>query len=261
MRFLAGGMDARGRVGDRTVVLLHGLGATAEVWAGVRERLKDRGIPWVAPDLAGHGRSSPGAQYSFGSHASDVAAVLRSLGVRDGVLAVGHSMGGVVALALASGSFAVRVVAAAGIGIKVRWTEEELERTVQLAARPPKLFDTRPEAESFYLRVSGLAGLAEPGDELAAPGVAEEEGRFRLSADPATAGVGPPPMESLLAAARMYARVVLARGEHDGLVTLEDLRRLDPTAVELAGLGHNAHVEGPSGVMTLIDELATSRGS
>jgi pimeloyl-ACP methyl ester carboxylesterase len=47
--------------------------------------------------------------YSFGQHAADVAALLRP---GEPVVVVGHSMGGVVGLALASGWFGVDVAAA-----------------------------------------------------------------------------------------------------------------------------------------------------
>lgn len=48
----------RGGTGARSVLLLHGLGATGAVWKGVRERIERNGRgEWIAPDLSGHGRS------------------------------------------------------------------------------------------------------------------------------------------------------------------------------------------------------------
>jgi len=152
-------------------------------------------------------------------------------------------MGGVVALALAGGLFGVDVIAAIGIGIKVVWTPEELAWASALATRPIKWFEDGAEAEAFFLRVSGLEGLATPGGELAASGVVAEGGRYRLAADPAGALVGAPPMASLMAAAS--APVHLACGTRDHLTSVEQLRRFDPGATELPGLGHNAHVEDP----------------
>ena len=76
------------------LLLLHGLGATAEVWEGWRPLLAERWPGrWVAPDLPGHGGSAPLSRYSFGSlpaavtlpglghnaHVEDPAAVLRLL--------------------------------------------------------------------------------------------------------------------------------------------------------------------------------------
>lgn len=246
-----------GGSGERTFLFLHGLGATSEVWRGVSHLVNgaDAGR-WVAPDLSGHGRSDWAPPYSFGGYATEVASLL---GRTEGpVVAVGHSMGGVVALALASGWYGVGVEGAVGIGIKVGWTDEELARVRERASRPLKWFENREEAEAFFLRVAGLEGLSEPGSPLATSGVVEEGGRFRLAADPATGLVGGPPMEGLLAAAR--APVRLACGAGDGMVAVGQLRRLDPGAVELEGLGHSAHVEGPDRVWKLVqDVLASTR--
>ncbi len=151
------------------VLFLHGLGATAEVWRQMLEAADPTwGGRWVIADLAGHGRSDPALEYSFEGHAADVADL-----VQDGspLTAVGHSMGAVVGLALASGRFGVTVERTVGIGIKVAWTEEELARVAELAAKPSKWFEAREEAEAFFLRVAGLRGLATPGDALAASGV------------------------------------------------------------------------------------------
>lgn len=68
--------------------------------------------------------------------------------------------------------------------------------------------------------------------------------------DPASFAVGRPDLPGLLAAAR--APVVLARGEHDALVSTEQLAALVPAPVVLAGCGHNAHVEQPAAVAELL---------
>lgn len=45
-----------GGTGSRAIMLLHGLGATAAVWDGVRRVIDQRAIGrWFAPDLGGHG--------------------------------------------------------------------------------------------------------------------------------------------------------------------------------------------------------------
>jgi pimeloyl-ACP methyl ester carboxylesterase len=73
---------------------------------------------------------------------------------------------------------------------------------------------------------------------------------WRLAQDPRTFGVGVPDMAGLLAA--VSCPVVLARGEHDPMVTHEQLAALVPDAVTLPGLGHNAHVEDPAAVLALV---------
>jgi pimeloyl-ACP methyl ester carboxylesterase len=73
---------------------------------------------------------------------------------------------------------------------------------------------------------------------------------WRPAFDPRAFGVGDPAVATLLAAAPVP--VVLARGEHDAMVSAEQLRALVPAPVDLAGLGHNAHVESPAAVAQLV---------
>jgi pimeloyl-ACP methyl ester carboxylesterase len=223
------------------VLLLHGLGATSEVWDGVVAALGDRA--WVAPDLPGHGGSHPLPQYTFSATAEAVADLVDPA---DTVI-IGHSFGGVVGLHLASRP-GVRAVV--GLGIKVAWTPDELARAAKLAAREPARFDTRDEAVARHLRVAGLDGLVDVDHPAVVSGVVEEHGRWRPALDPRAFGIGEPGVAALLAAAPVP--VVLARGQHDALVSSEDLLELAPNAVDLPGLGHNAHVEGPAAVAALV---------
>ena len=82
------------------MVAVHGITASHVAWAGVAERLP--GVPLLAPDLRGRGRSAdlPGP-YGMARHVEDVLAALDRTGAGRVVLA-GHSMGGFVALAFAA---------------------------------------------------------------------------------------------------------------------------------------------------------------
>src|SRR5215472_5621151 len=247
-------MDAGLRVqqggsGEPVLLLLHGLGATGDVWEGWRPLLARRWPGrWLAPDLPGHGGSPPLPGYTFESLAAAVAGIA---GAGAPTVVLGHSLGGVVGLALASGGFAVPVQAVIGLGIKVAWTGEELDRARAAAHRSPAWFASRDEAAARYLRVSGLAGLLPPGDPAVDAGLREREGRWRLAMDPSAFTVGAPDMPQLLA--RSQAPVTLARGEHDPMNTDTQLARLGPATVTLPGLGHNAHVESPELAITLLD--------
>src|SRR5215218_3110594 len=106
------------------LVLLHGLGATAEVWAGVQETWSGG---WLAVDLPGHGRSDWAAPYTFTGHAD---AVRPLLPVDRDVVVLGHSMGGVVALELADAAPAV-----VAFGVKVSWPEEHVASARRMAER------------------------------------------------------------------------------------------------------------------------------
>ena len=246
-------MDAGLRVqeggsGEPLLVLLHGLGATGDVWGSWRPLLARRWPGrWVAPDLPGHGGSPPLAAYTFDDFA---AAVADSMPRGADVVVLGHSLGGVVGLALANGKRPVQVRAVFGLGIKVVWTNEELDRAQAAARRPRAWFASRDEAAARYLRVSGLAGLVPPGDPAVDAGLREQEGQWRLAMDPGALAVGAPDMARLLA--RSQAPVTLARGEHDPMNTDEQLARLGVPMVTLPGLGHNAHVENPERSIALL---------
>ena len=238
-----------GGSGEPLLVLLHGLGATGDVWAGWWPRLARRWPGrWLAPDLPGHGGSPPLAAYTFDGFAAAVAGVVPP-GVP--VVVLGHSLGGVVGLALAGGRFPGPVRAVIGLGIKVVWTDEEVGRARALAHRPPAWYASRDEAAARYLRVSGLAGLLAAGDPAVEAGLREQDGGWRLAMDPGAFAVGAPGMQQLLA--RSQAPVTLARGEHDPMNTDEQLARLGAPAVTLPGLGHNAHVENPELSIALLD--------
>lgn len=241
----------QGGHGDPTLVLLHGLGATGDVWNGWRSVL-DRAWPgrWLVPDLPGHGGSPPLPAYTFDSFAMSIAEMLDP---DSPTFVVGHSLGGVVGLALSTHRPAGQVRGVVGLGIKVEWSDEELQRAQALASRPSAWFASREEAANRHLKVSGLAGLLDPADAAVGAGLVEQDGNWRLALDQAAFGVGAPDMRTLLAATP--AAVVLARGEHDPMNTDEQLARLGAPTVTLAGLGHNAHVENPAATSALLDRL------
>lgn len=233
---------------DPGLLLLHGLGATGRVWDGLLDTLD--GWRWLAPDLPGNGGSAPLARYSIGGLAAAVAPEV------DGdrpVVVLGHSLGGAVGLALASGWFGVRVSAVCGVGIKVRWSDAELAKAAEVATRPNRVYDTRDDAIDRALKVAGLTGLVPADSPAAEAGVVRTEGGWTLAMDPATFAVGAPDMAGLLTAAR--APVILAAGEHDTMAPPEYLRELPAEAVTLPGLGHNAHVENPAALLPLLGRM------
>jgi pimeloyl-ACP methyl ester carboxylesterase len=243
----------QGGSGAPALVLLHGLGANADVWDGLRAIVeKDWRGRWLAPDLRGHGRSSHRAPYSYAGHAADIAGLLEQ---GEEAVVVGHSMGGVVGMALATGWYGVKVRYAIAFGIKIRWTGDEVAKLQQLARAPVRWFATRDEAIDRYLKVSGLIGLVDPASPAAASGVREEQGRFRLASDPMiNAATGP---EVAWFAAASQAPLRLAAGSKDPMVNEDDMRPFDPHPVVFAGAGHNVHVERPEALWRFVTETVS----
>lgn len=83
-----------------TIVLLHGITGSMHWWTPA-ERLMAPNFHVVSIDLLGHGGSEkPDSGYSMPDQARQVSRALDQLGVR-GAIVAGHSLGGVVATALA----------------------------------------------------------------------------------------------------------------------------------------------------------------
>jgi len=239
-----------GGTGKPALLMLHGLGANAAVWQRLRPIVEARWPGrWLVPDLRGHGRSGHAAPYGMAMHAADAAGLLDA---DEDVVILGHSMGGGVAMMLAGGWFGIKVTQVIAFGVKLVWTSEEIAKAQELSRTPVRWFATREEAIERYLRVAGLKGLIDPGSPEAAIGIAAEEGRFRLAADPRINSVVGVSIETVIAA--MQAPLRLAAGEHDPMVTLGQMRRFDPQAALIAGAGHNPHVETPERLWQVIEE-------
>jgi pimeloyl-ACP methyl ester carboxylesterase len=244
-----------GGTGTDLLVMLHGLGATGAVWTPMRElsgtRWRGR---WLVLDLPGHGASASLNTYAVGQCAANVGrAVLPHIDSGGRLVVLGHSFGGVVGLALASGWFGVAPDRVFGAGIKVAWSEDEVRRLEALSAQPPRMFATEDEAWERYLKVSGLSGVAQRGSAVIERGVKSEGAAWRLAMDPAANGVGKPPLSELMSVAR--CPIHLARGRDDLMVTLEQTMSLDPSAVDLGAYGHNVMVEAPEVVWDWIESL------
>lgn len=215
------------------------------MWSGLIERLGEWWPgAWVAPDLPGHGRSPALPAYSFGAIAAEVA---RVVGAGRPVAVLGHSLGGVVGMTLASGWFGVPVAAVCGLGVKVSWTVAELGKAAELAAKPARVSDTREEVLGRARKLAGLPAVDGPADPCL---VASTSGGWRPALDPAAFAVGRPDLPGLLAAAR--APITLAAGENDPMSPGDHLRALVHDPVVLPGVGHSAHVEDPDALEPLV---------
>lgn len=226
----------------RTLLCLHGMACTGRVWDGLAAIWTEG--PVLAPDLAGHGAAPRLDVYGIDAYADElVDRIGPQLRAADHLIVTGHSMGGVVGASLARyPELGIEALVAAGV--KTDWSADEIAGMDRVADKGVRWFDERSEAESWFLKVSGLTGLVDPGSAVAASGVVSEDGRWRLAADPEAYRSAPPPFADQLAVVTCPVR--LGRGRDDEMVPPEQVRPFDADFVEFPDSGHSPHVEQPA---------------
>lgn len=145
---------AGGPEGAPTVLLVHGLFATADLnWSLAIPALGER-FHVVAPDLRGHGRGLATRRFDGEECADDLAAIVAALDL-ESVIVVGYSLGGLVAqifarkypelvggLVLCATASAFDVPSAQGVLRAVEWAArrapERLRRSALMALLAPK---------------------------------------------------------------------------------------------------------------------------
>lgn len=237
-----------------TIVLLHGLGATGRVWDSFVHSANYSGRI-IAPDLPGHGSATWSDSYSFGAMASDVSELLE---VDEPYVVLGHSMGGGVGAALATGFFGATPLVLATIGVKLLWTETELSKLPEVAAKPTRLFDDRAGAADWFLKLSGLLGLVDANSPLVESGIVQDKDGWRVCQDPRTVLVveGSPPFTQLFSG--LSTPVHMSLGEHDPLVSPSDHVAMSTGEPHVFyGSGHNVMVEDPAVVWNWFSSLVS----
>lgn len=238
-----------GGQGERLAVLIHGLGATGAVWRGVAARLAAQGWRWIAPDLRGHGRSPLDGPFGFDDHAADIARLIAAEDPAQ-VHVLGHSFGGVVGATLASGRHGPLPARLVTLAVKTDWSPEDIAGMRAQAARPVRVFATQAEAQERYMKVSGLHGLVPADAPEARAGIRAVPGGWALAMVPAVGDVGDTDVPTTFRAVRCPLR--MAAGTADAMASPATMRALDPGAVFLPGLPHNAHVADPGTVAALL---------
>lgn len=229
--------------GDSTLVLLHGLGATGAVWGPFRNAVAGNWEGCVAaPDLPGHGGSSHLDSYEWQECAEELKGSLPG----DELIVVGHSLGGAVGIALAR--FDERVVSVVSMSVKVVWSESDLERANAIAAAGVKWFDDEQLAWERFVKVAGLGGR-EDDKGLLGRGVVANNGRFRLAQDPATNAMGVPPLHLLR---ELTVPMQFVCGEHDPMVTGEQMAVWGRPVQVWEGVGHHPHLEAPGRLLEVL---------
>ncbi|MBB3036765.1 alpha/beta fold hydrolase [Hoyosella altamirensis] len=237
--------------GDREVVLLHGLGGSPQIWEKVEDGLDRVSVPACAVALIG------GVPIS--AEASHVAHVLRDAAIKPAII-VGHSMGGLVATALAEQAPELverLVLISTSPTLASRSGARSLsERIIRLPVIGPLVWRLAPESQ---IR-AGLQSIVAPGgtvpdfvvDDLQRAGPRGTTG----SSKAIDTYLGEEPLASRLRALGIGTDVVFG---------LED-RRVDPRSLEvyrgmsnvtITTIGHAGHLppwETPDAVVDVITE-------
>ncbi len=220
----------------RALVLVHGAGGHHGLWGPVLQALKARGVPAVAVDLPGHGRSPGPAGASVEEMADTLLEDLQGTGIPSFALA-GHSLGGAVGLVLAArGAPGLAGLAAVSTGARlavnraiIEGLETRFEATVEMIAR---YCFPKGTPESVWRAAADT--MAAVGPEVLA---AEFRACDRYGVDEAAlAGIGIP-VEVVCGTADVMTPLSLS----------EDLARLIPGAhlTRLEGVGHMSLLEAP----------------
>jgi pimeloyl-ACP methyl ester carboxylesterase len=268
-------VESSGPRSGPTVVLVHGVGDDLHTFDHLREHLAARRIRAVAYDHAGFG-SSPGrgpGPVDIHDLASDLADVIAAQPSGPVVL-LGHSMGSLTVLALASqqpelfGPRVTAVILAAspgtGRGISMGlpdWCNPVARRIAPALFTVLNRFNRESAFERFFFRT--IAALAY--------GTSTTAERHALASK--VAGVSPQTLiDHLIGCLRFDDRVgetVLGRvrtwvvvGAKDHLVSPAAGRRLAASIphavlVDLKASGHMMHLEDPAAITALLDEACT----
>jgi pimeloyl-ACP methyl ester carboxylesterase len=237
---------AWGDPADRNIVLVHGGAAHSRWWDHIAPLLA-RGWRVVAMDLSGHGDSGRRERYSLDVWAREVLAVVAAAGTAASTVVIGHSMGGLVTLRLATlaGS---QIAGAVAIDSPIRdMAPEDRAARQQRAFGPLRVYPTREAAIARFRPIPDQPVLAWVAEHVAATSIRPAEGGWTWKFDPQVFARDTLTPELLT---RLDCRVALFRAEH-GLVTPQQgeaiydrLGRIAPL-IEIPVAGHHIMLDEP----------------
>ena len=245
-----------GDVADRNIVLVHGGAAHSHWWDHIAPLLAN-GWQVVALDMSGHGDSGRRDRYSLDTWAREVMAVVTDAGVAASTVVIGHSMGGLVALRLASLAGA-RIAGAVAIDSPVRdIAPEDRAARQHRAFGPLRVYPTREAAVSRFHPVPDQPVLAFIAAHVAATSIRPAEGGWTWKFDPRVFARDHLTTELLT---RLGCRVALFRAER-GLVTPQQgevlydrLGRVAPL-IEIPVAGHHIMLDQPIALVAALRTL------
>jgi pimeloyl-ACP methyl ester carboxylesterase len=237
---------AWGDPADRNIVLVHGGAAHSRWWDHIAPLLA-RGWRVIALDLSGHGDSGRRDRYSLDTWAREVLAVVTDAGTAASTVVIGHSMGGLVTLRLATlaGS---QIAGAVAIDSPIRdMAPEDRAARQHRAFGPLRVYPTREAAIARFRPIPDQPVLAWVAGHVAATSIRPAEGGWTWKFDPQVFVRDHLTPELLT---RLDCRVALFRAEH-GLVTPQQgeviydrLGRVAPL-IEIPVAGHHIMLDEP----------------
>jgi pimeloyl-ACP methyl ester carboxylesterase len=243
------------------IVLVHGGGAHAHWWDHIAPLLaQDRRV--VALDLSGHGDSDRRETYSMTTWAREILAVAADAGLTEPPTVIGHSMGGLVTLRLAS-RYGAQIAGAVVIDSPVRdrdLTPEEMAARERRAFGPLRVYPTREDAIAHFRTIPPQETLPYTAAHVAA-----------TSVRPAPHGEGwtwkfdrrifaREPFGATDVLTRLDCRVALFRAEHGIMsaqmsqVMYDRLGRVAPV-IEIPAAGHHVLLDQPVALIAALRTL------
>jgi pimeloyl-ACP methyl ester carboxylesterase len=255
----------------RSIVLVHGGAAHSRWWDHIAPLLTNgsassggddppvapRGWRVVAVDLSGHGDSDRRDRYSLDTWAREVLAVVAEAGTAAASVVIGHSMGGLVTLRLATlaGS---QIAGAVAIDSPVRdMAPEDRAARQHRAFGPLRVYPTPEAAVARFRPIPDQPTLAYIADHVAATSIRPAEGGWTWKFDPRVFVRDHLTPELLT---RLDCRVALFRAEH-GLVTPQQgevlydrLGRVAPV-IEIPVAAHHIMLDQPVALVAALRTL------
>jgi pimeloyl-ACP methyl ester carboxylesterase len=211
----------------------------------------------VAVDLSGHGDSDRRDRYSLDTWAREVLAVVAEAGTAAASVVIGHSMGGLVTLRLATlaGS---QIAGAVAIDSPVRdMAPEDRAARQHRAFGPLRVYPTPEAAVARFRPIPDQPTLAYIADHVAATSIRPAEGGWTWKFDPNVFARDHLTPELLT---RLDCRVALFRAEH-GLVTPQQgevlydrLGRVAPV-IEIPVAAHHIMLDQPVALVAALRTL------
>jgi pimeloyl-ACP methyl ester carboxylesterase len=249
--------------GRRTLVCLHGNSANAWWWQPMTEALGELDFRILALDLRGHGESDwvrPPA-YLPTDYAEDVARFLRGMALADAVV-IGHSMGGICALALAV-NYPNLVHATVVVDVAVTSSQRRNRYLQRLRALPTVTYPDLETAKARFRLMPNEGAIA--ATTIAMIGEKSigraDNGRYTMKFD-RESFFGGDGMDVVDAICRVRIPLLLVRGERSRIMTAEAAERAaasNPAVrlVTIPAAHHHVLLERPASLASSVSEFVT----